>query len=58
MARDMASLTHTEAKPNVALNASSFRCTHDYAHLSGRAQPQTMLTVYLPLYGVMVNSIR
>ncbi|MDO9364957.1 MAG: hypothetical protein Q7T58_01230 [Methylotenera sp.] len=57
MARDMASLTRMATKSNVTLEHTSFRFAHDYAHLSGRGQSQTPIDRFIPLCGVVLNSV-
>lgn len=54
----IASVVTSLTEPNVTFERTSLRFARDYAHLSGRGQPQTALTACFPLCGVTLNSIR
>jgi len=57
MARAIASLSREATKSNVSFEHTSFRFAHDFAHLRGRAQSQTPIDRFIPLCGVVLNSV-
>ena len=57
MARTIASLSRLATKSNVSLDHTSFRSAHDFAHLRGRGQSQAPIDRFIPLCGVVLNSV-